>query len=491
MCNEKKSHMHRFLTLLLILISSLSLPAQKVWTLEECIEYARQNSLTAKQTLYNNRSAELTLKQNRFARLPNLNANGSFNWQFGRTVDPTTNQFVNQDILSNSFGISTGLPVFNGFLINRNVRRSRLNMEATELEGESALNDLMLNVAAAYLSILLAEEQLLNAQQQLELSETQLDQTLKRIASGALADNERFEFEAQVARSEQNLVNAQNAVEQNFLTLKQLLEIDPLTEMEITAPEVETPDADPYGMDPNEVYQIALTTQPDIRANDLRLEVLEYDRKIARSAMWPSLFLFGQLNTFFSDQGKDFTDPIITNLPPQTVSNDVIVQANNMTFPATIIQTVPQADVTFPDRPYFGQLGDNFGQSFGLQLNVPIYNRHVNNINAERARISALNQQVSNTQRRQQLKTDVDRAVQNSRASLENLQAAERSYEAARIAYENAEVRFDLGAINSYEFTTARNNFDQALTSLTQARYQYIFDLKTVDFYLGRPLSLN
>jgi len=483
--------MYHYLTLLLLLTSTLPLSAQEVWTLEECIQYARQNSLVAKQTIYNTRNAELTLKQNRFSRLPNLNANGSFNWQFGRTVDPTTNQFVNQDILSNSFGISTGLPVFSGFLINRNVRRSRLNLEATELEGESALNDLMLNVAAAYLSILLAEEQLVNAQQQLELSETQLDQTLKRIASGALADNERYEFEAQVARSEQNLVNAQNAVEQNFLTLKQLLEIDPATEMEIIAPQVETPDADPYGLDPNEVYRIALTTQPDIQANELRLQVLEYDQKIAKSAMWPSLFLFGQLNTFFSDQGKDFTDPIITNLPPETVSNDVIVEANSMTFPATITQTVPQVDVAFPDRPYFGQLGDNFGQSFGVQLTVPIYNRSINNINAERARISSLNQQVTNTQRLQQLKTDVDRAVQNARASLENLQAAERSFDAAQIAYENAEVRFDLGAINSYEFTTARNNYDQAQTSLTQARYQYIFDLKTVDFYLGRPLTLE
>ncbi len=490
LCHEPKSFpMYRCsLTLSLIFLClSCVLTAQKVWTLEECILYAQQNSLISKQAQYNTRLAELQLKQDRFQRLPNLNANTNLNWQFGRTVDPTTNLFVSQDVFSNSVGLNTNIPIFTGLQINRSVKQSRLNLEAAELEGEASLNDLALQVAAAYLNILLSEEQVENATRQLELSQNQLDQTLKQIASGALADNERYEFEAQLARSEQTLVVAQNTVEQNYLTLKQFLELDPTTQMEIVAPEVETPDADPYAFGVNEVYQTALTTQPDIRANDLRYEASALGEKIARGSMWPSLSFFGQLNSFYSDQGRNLTDPIITDLPPEAVTSPVLINGVD----ANLTQFVPQQEVTFPNRDYLGQIGDNFGQSFGLGLQVPIYNRHVNNIAAERARITALNQQVTNRQRRQQLKTDVDRAVQNARASLESFQAAERSLESARIAYENAEKRFELGSINSYEFTNARNNFDQAQISYTQSRYQYIFDLKTVDFYLGRPLSLD
>ncbi len=464
-----------------------SLTAQKVWSLEDCITYAQQNSLLAKQAQYNVRSSELQLKRDKFQRLPGLNASSNIGKQFGRTIDPTTNLFVNQNVLFNGFQVNANLPVFTGFSINNSVKQSKINLEAAQLEGEANLNDLALDVAQAYLSILLAEEQVVNAERQVELSQNQLDQALKQIAAGSLPDNDRYDFEAQLARDEQTLVVARNSVELNYLTLMQLMMLDPETDMEIEKPEISMPAVDPYQYDAIEVFSTAMQTQPIIRANDLRLESSRLDEKLAKSAMWPTISVFGNLNTNYSSIGRDLTNPDLSDI--EIVPEDNNVEINGE--PAVITEFVPQGDITFPDRPYFNQLGDNFGQSFGASVSVPLYNRHQNIIAAEQARVNALNREVTNQQQIQQLKTDVERAVQNAQASLKSLQAAERSLEAARIAYDNAEKRFRLGAINTLQLTTARNTLDQAQASFTQARYQYIFDLKTVDFYLGKELRLD
>jgi outer membrane protein len=467
-----------------LLASATTGLSQKVWSLEECIEYARQNSLLAKQAQYNVRSSELQLKLDKFQRLPNLNATANIGEQFGRTIDPTSNLFVTQNVLFNGYQINASIPVFNGFRINNSVKQSKVNLQAAQLEGEATLNDLALQVAQAYLTILLSEEQVVNAQRQLELSQNQLDQALKQIAAGSLPDNDRYDFEAQLARDEQSLVVAQNNVDLNYLSLKQLMMLDPETEMEVEKPEVPRPAVDPDQFDAREVFSTAMQTQPIIRANDLRLESSRLDEKLAKSAIWPSLSVFGNLNSNYSSVARDISNRTFIEGVP--IQNDVLINGEPSTI--TFFEDIPQIPEAYP---YFDQIGDNFGQSFGAQLSVPIYNRHQNIIAVEQARVSALNREVTNQQQIQQLKTDVERAVQNAKASLESLEAAERSLEAARIAYDNAQKRFNLGAINTLQLTTARNTLDQAQASFTQARYQYIFDLKTVDFYLGKELTLE
>ena len=145
----------------------------------------------------------------------------------------------------------------------------------------------------------------------------------------------------------------------------------------------------------------------------------------------------------------------------------------------------------FEDNPYFNQLGENFGQNVGLQLSIPIYNNARNQVNIERAEIGVLNQEVSNQRQKQQLKADVQRAVADAKAARQAWQAAISAREAAAAAFQNSEKRFRLGAINTFEYTTAKASLDRVEIDLTQAKYQYIFNLKVLDFYLGRKLSLD
>ncbi len=146
---------------------------------------------------------------------------------------------------------------------------------------------------------------------------------------------------------------------------------------------------------------------------------------------------------------------------------------------------------SFSRKSFWDQISENFGQSIGVSLSVPIYNNHQNRISMERARLGVINAELNNRQMRQQLKSDIQRAIADARAAKLSLAAAEKSLEAATVAFNNADRRFDLGAINSLEYVTARNNMDRAQTDLTRARYQYLFNLKTVEFYQGKPLRLD
>ncbi len=473
------------LFVLLLMAGAGSLLAQQQWSLEQCIEYARQNNLDVKQSQYNVQLAELTERGSKLSRMPSLNAsfNGSAN--YGRSINPTTNTFESEENFGGSGGLQANFLLYDGNRINNQVKQSKIDAQAARLDADAALNDISLSIAQAYLSILLAEEQLSNARQRIQLSELQLDQAQRQIEAGTLPENDRLDFLAQIALDQQTIIETENLVEINYLNLKQLMQIDPEVDFQIqslaqiTIPENAAPSA--YMTD--EVYQTALQTQPQIQASDLRIQSAELDARIARSGYLPQIALFANLNTRYNNLTIDRTrgDEIVN-----AVDNPVLIDGS----PATLTFFQPSIE-NAPNMTFFDQMSNFFGQTFGFSIQVPIYNRHQNIIAVERAEVAALNQQVVNRQLRQQLKTDVQRAVTNARASERALEASRLSLEAAEAAFENAQSRYDLGAINSLEYTTARNNFDQADINYTRARYQYLFDLKVVDFYYGRELTLN
>lgn len=471
------------LTLVLFALTSCMIQAQtSSWSLEKCIEYARQNNLSLRQAQYDIRSAELNIQENKYSRLPALSAGARAGYQFGRTIDPTTNSFNNERIGFNSFSLDANATIYGGGFINNSIKQSELNTRAARLDAEATSNNLALDVAAAYLNILLAEEQLANAGKNLELSEDQLEQTDKLIRAGSVPANDRLDILSQIAQNERAIIEAENAVVIGYLNLKQLMQLDPEEDLKIVRPEfIELPEnADPQAIGLEEVYSAALQTQPQVRAADLRIESAQVSEAIAQSGFLPTLTLFANLNSNFSSA---FRSPIFeTQRIPQTVFIDGT--------PVTI-EFQSQVPVDNEQIAYTDQIDQNFGQVVGLNLNIPIYSRHTNRINKERARISKLNAEVGSVQQRQLLEADVQRAITDTRASFNSYKAAQRSVDAAEMAFDNAQKRFDLGAINTLQFATARTTLDQARIELIRSKYQYLFNLKTIDFYMGKALELN
>ncbi len=470
-----------FLSMILILgPQAMNAQDNSRMTLAQCIDYARQNSLSIRQAQNGVRTTELSLKQNRLSRLPSVSANVSAGNQFGRTIDPVTNDFITQSVGFNSYSVNLGMTVFAGNRINNSIRQADLDLQAAKLDAEFQSDNLALQVANAYLTILLAQEQLELTQQQLQLSQQQLDQTDKLIQAGSLPENDRLDFLSQIALDEQSIVDAENQVAIAYLNLKQLMEYDPAEPLEIVIPEIVLPaDANPDTYRFSDIYVSALGAQANIKAADKRIESAEVGVDLAKAGFMPTLRISGGLNTNYSSRAQQFT------FVDGTESQTIIINGQEVTL------EVPTTTPVGQDYPYFDQVQDNFGQSIGANLSIPIYSNHQNKINVERARLNAIGQELQGLQARQTLKNNVQQAIADARAAQRSLRAAQAAVSAAEIAFDNAEKRFDLGAINSLEYSTARNNLDRARIQLIRARYSYLFNIKQVEFYQGKRIDLE
>ncbi|MEL7119721.1 MAG: TolC family protein [Bacteroidota bacterium] len=475
----------------LAFLMTLSLHAQEKWSLERCILYAQENSLEIKQAKVNAQSAELDLKLNRSAGLPSINANVNGGMQFGRTIDPTTNQFRSEATFFNSYGVTAQMTVYQGGRIRMGIKQSELDVQAALLDVESSSYNLSIDVATAYLNILLSEEQLVLSRTQLELTNQQLEQTDKLIAAGSLPEVDRYDIVTQIAQRENDIITAQNSLDNAYLAMRQLLLIDPSEPFDIEKPTIEIPEnenADLYTV--QSVYSAALNTIPSIRAAELRKQSAVYTVDIAKTQLLPAFFVSGGLNTSYSDRGRQIGGTSLeTTTIPFVVSG---VQAPFEALNGTPLNLNTSNEVPFfIDYPYFDQLSDNFGQSLSAGIQIPIFNRNSNVIAIQRAKLGVINADLNDLQVKQGIQTAVLQAVTNAKASQRSLAAFDRTYEASQIAFENAQKRFELGAINTIELVQARNTRDQSEINQLRGKYQHFFNLKVVDFYLGKPLKIN
>ena len=470
-----------FFPILISMLFPLSAQAQEVWTLERCIEYAREHSLNIKQADYNVDLAHVNARQARLERLPNLSASVAGGLQWGRTIDPTTNDFNNQRISFNSYSLSANAMVYGGGRISNSIRQMDMQLKASQYDADYAFNLTALNIANAYLQILQAEEQLENARKRHELSLKQLEQTEKLIEAGVIPENDRLDILAQVARDEQAIVQAQNLLELNYLNLKDQMFLDLSTHIKVERPEVVIPaDANPEALNFLELYTQAEGSQPQIKAEEYRLQSAIIAESVAKASLYPTLVLFAGIDTRWSSAFQSISG-FQSDIQEQTIYIDN--SPVTVGFPVQI----PLLEKT----PYGDQLDQNFGQNVGISLSLPIFNNGRSAASLQRAELSTKIADVRNEQAKQQLRTEVQTALANARAAHRAYEAALKSYEAAQRAFENAQKRFDLGSINTLEYTSARNTLDIAENDLTVNRYDYLFRLKILDFYLGREIKLN
>lgn len=471
--------------LILSLLLALGAKAQETWSLERCIEYAKDNNITVKQAQASVRTALLSERQAKASRLPGISANTNLGEQFGRTIDPTTNQFSTVATSFNSIGLNAGITVFSGGAINHSIKQTGWDYKAAFADAEQLTNNLGLQIASAYLSILLGEELLENAQKRIEQAQVQLNVTEKLIEAGTLPAADRYNILAQLAQSEQAEVQSRNSVELAYLNLKQLLQLEPDFDLQIERPDLPIPsDANPNALTLTPVYQAAMGTQPSINSAEFRVKSAQEGIAIAQSAYYPTITAFANLSSSYSSQLRDFNNPIIGD---PVLGGVELVNIAGQDVPVRFYQ-VP---FSFPKAGYFQQIQQNFGQGIGLSVNVPIYQNGRTRLNVERARLGVLTAQMQQIQVQQTLKNDIQTAIANARAAQRTLEASEKTFEATEIAYQNTAKRHTLGTINTLDLTTARNNRDIAENDFVVAKYDYIFKLKILDFYLGKPLVLD
>ncbi|MBO3698423.1 TolC family protein [Roseivirga sp. E12] len=456
------------------------------WTLEECVSYAWENNLTIRNNQLTQLQNEIAVKQSKFARLPNLSAGGSVGKSFGRTIDPVSNSFLSQDILTSGLSASSNVTLYQGGILLNTIKQNELNLQASEFDLQKAKNDIGLTVATNFLNVLLNREQLENAKFQLEVTKNQLERTKKLVAAGSLPLTNELDLESQNASNEVQVVNAENNLNLAMLNLKQSMQMPADETLNIVAPELAVDDVAMSLETPSNVYEVAVENQPEVKSADLGIKSNDLAEKIARGAFLPSLSVSGSISTNYSDRARQLQGSQLVNIPARDIG--FVQGTGDRVFVDASQETVPVFSDSYST---IDQFNDNLGQSVRVNLSVPIFSRLSNTSNLQRAKINKQRAEITAQNVKNQLRQSIETAYNNALASLKSYEATGKRVTALEESFRATEQRYNVGDVNFVDYQVASNNLFAARTDLVRAKYEYIFRVKILDFYLGNPITLD
>lgn len=473
-----------FLLIFVLLASGTAGAQDSSWTLQRCVQYALAHNLSIKQSVLAQRRLELQLQQSRLSQLPNANVTTGYGRSYGRSIDPTTNQFVsgNYDFLN--FNGSADVLVFGWFQKRNMIAANKLNAQAATEDLHQLQDDVSLNVATGFLRALLAKEQILVNEHQVGLSAAQLNQTQKFADAGRVPELDVAQLQSQLASDSARLITAVADYESAILDLKALLNLDFQTPFVPVAPRVADMDvAEIMSHSEEEIFLSAAGRFGAIKSSELKLTAAQKNVAAAQGARWPTLTLGAQWGTNYATTYKEMLGvPTITGSSP----TGSFVEVGGNSYP------IYQPTFTYQTAtiPFNNQFANNFRSTYGLNLNIPIFNGWQNQYQLRQARIGVEEQRISQEQTSLQLRQDVYKAYSDARNSLQKFAAAQRAADAANRAYDFASKRYELGFTNAVEYLTIQNNQYAAEAQLASARYDMIFRLQVLNYYLGRQLNL-
>jgi outer membrane protein len=453
-------HIKNFLCLIqiFIVLNSGNVTAQKVWKLEDCIQYAFDNNLVIKQQVINTEYNSNILQQSKINLAPDLNAGSAYGFSWGRALDQTTYEFTeDQRIMSLNMNLNTSMTLFSGFQQLNTVKQNEFNLLASLQDLERFKNDIALAIAAAFLQILFNTELVGIAESQLEITQLQVNRTQKLVEAGSLARGALLEIQAQAASEELNVINAKNQLDISYLNLTQLLDLDSVGDFTIEIPEFGDIAAKEILLSVNSVYNEALTVMPQIKSYEYQLASSEKGLAIAKGARMPSVNLSNSLSTGYSDIRERF-NPAIGEFEP---------------YP-------------FPD-----QIQDNRSTNLSLSLRIPIFNGWMVNTNISNARLGVMNSRLLLETERNNLYKDIQQAHADAVAAQKKYLATQQALTSMEESFMYTEQKFEVGLVNTVDYNAEKNRLTRTQSDLLQAKYDYIFKMKILQFYRGIPLTLD
>ncbi|WP_258097593.1 TolC family protein [Marinoscillum pacificum] len=445
------------LTLLLgflIGFSAVSQQSTRILDLQQCVDIAIENNLSVRRSELQEQRAKVSHLQSRAEMLPNLNVGGNYGSQWGRSIDPTTNQFITQQINFTGLNGSSNVTLFNWFRIVNTVKQNKYNWESTKYDVDKAKNDISLNIVTFYLNVIFNRELVGNAEYQLNSSQEQLERTKKLVAGGALPRTNELELISQVATNEVNLVNAENNLNLALLNLKQAMLIPVSESIELIIPEIDLSDESALDQTAETVYNDALIAMPEIQSAQLQVDQAIMGVKVAQAGYSPTLSLSGSFRTNYSDAYK---------LPDDNGN----------------LATVPLSD----------QFDQNLSRSLSLGLNIPIFNNLRANSNVQNAKINLEQAEIAVMEQQNVLRQTIEQAYNDAYAASKTFSASERQVEALEETFRSIENQYNLGAANFTDYQVAQNNLYRAKSDLVRAKFDFIFKTKVLDFYQGKNLT--
>jgi outer membrane protein len=449
-----------FILAILLSAQGILFSQQKEWPLEECIKYAIDNNIQIKQQVLQTRFQENTLEQSKLNLLPTLNGQASHNYSFNRTLDQTTYQYVDQNGQSNQFYLGGNLNLFNGLQNYNTIRKNKYQLLASEQDLQSIKDNISLSIALAYLQIILNNELVAATGNQLQITRQQIEKTKKMYEAGSVAKGNLLQIESQAASEELQLINLENQRDISYLTLTQMLELKSPEGFKIVIPTINVDTNAIISGKVEDIFAQAQGLRPEIKSAELNLTASELNLKIAKGGRSPRLSMSHSVSTMYS------------NIRKKIISIDI-------------------NGPVYGEYPFSEQFNDNMNYGLGFSLNLPILNGWQVNKNIANSKINIDNYRFSLEGEKKKLYKNIQQAYADAVASLKKYTASIKAVASMEESFRYTEQKFNVGMVTPVDYNAAKTQLLNAQSDMSQAKYEYIFKTKVLDFYKGIPLNLN
>lgn len=419
---------------------------QETWSLQKCIKYALENNIKLKQQELVVDQSRNNLIQSKMNLTPGLSGSLSHNMNWGRSVNMQDLEII-ENKLSQSTGLSlrSSVAISEGLTKQNQIKNSDLVYKISKLDVEKVKNDISVEIARTFLQVVLSQEILKNTLESSESVKGQVERSKKLVDAGAQAYGTLLEIEAQAATERVQVVNAINQVKSNLLNLKQLLDLPESSIFEVDIPKIELSLNEYNAESASAIYDLAVSNLPQIKSAILNVESSDIKLKIAKGQYYPSLNLSAGFGSNWTDSRND---------------------------------------------AFFQQIKDNRNPSLSFSLSIPIFSSYNIKTSVDNAKIGVENAKLNLKYSRQLLFKEIQQANLDAGAAWEKLKASEENVKSIEEAFRYVLEKFNLGILNATDFTIARTNLTKAKSEYLQSKYQFVFQLKILDFYKGKEITL-
>lgn len=480
--------MQKLVTAFIFLVLSSALSAQKKWTLPECVQYARDNNISVKQSELQAGIAAINYKQSRLSQIPSANFSNNDGWRFGKSPNPSTGILENQNYFSVGLNLQSSAEIFNFFSKKNTILANQWSLEASKAATEKMKDDISLTVANSFLQILLAIEQQKIAEIQVQQSRVQLDIVNKQVSAGALPALNAVELESQLANDTANLISATGNVTQAKYVLMAYMSLDASDSFDIDEPPLDQIPVQPIGeLQPEEVYAQAVKNLPQQKMNYYNLQAAQKNSLAAKGALYPSLSAYGSLSTNYGYSRTPYYTQVLNGYKPSgLIVTDGQGNVLDVQQPVFI-----NGEKKYAGSPAFGtQFNNNFGQSVGITISVPLFNGWQARANYERSRLNIRNMQYQIDLDNQTLRQNIFQAYNAAVVALNKFSSSGKAVESAQKSYDYALLRYKVGMLTTLELITNQNTLFKAKLQNVLNQFDYVFKMKVLEFYKGQGLKL-
>lgn len=447
-----------------------------MYTLQQCIQIALKNNADVQHRETASEIQNANLLGARGNLLPALNGTITHGINHGRSIDPFTNSYDNQNTTVGNYSLNGSITLFNAFAIQNNIKQNRLAYDASKIEIQQNKDAVALNVILEYLQVLTNQDLVNVSMQQRDVSEKQVDRNTILDSAGAISPSQLSDLKGQYAQEQLNVVNAMNALETAKVALAQLLNIPYNKNMQLQRINL-TEEMVKYQVNTDSIYQTALQNLAIIKAATLRKQSADFNLKTYRSLQYPSLVLNAGINTYYSSNATTQQFISTTNI---TTDNYVLIGGSKVQVIA------PQDNFSTSKLSYSNQFKNNYNNYISLGINVPLLNNLHTRSQIKTAEANKKDAEITLHAAKTQLQQNIEQANINLNTAQQRYNVLNTQVTAYKESFREAEVKFNAGAINSVDYLVTKNNLDNANINFIIARFDYVLGAMILDYYSGK-----